>query len=88
METVSEYITDPLQRGLVSVGVNTPGKTAAAVFLLTEAAQFWIKPDLTFDRSTGGLRPWSLLAGSGPNATPTPHYVVSGVTALILSLII
>lgn len=89
---LTDNIILPYQRGLVRIGLNSAFKVGLAAGVLTTAGLWYFRPDFAFDKETGQVRPWSLLAPdeaeqTGPGATRVPWYVVSASVFYTLNLI-
>lgn len=91
MEFIATYFNDPIQSGLVRIGVDTPLKTTILFTGVTAAAQWAIRPSLTFD-SQGRPKQWNLIPTSAADAsiekTPLPWYLVSLTVGYLAGLVI
>lgn len=85
---VGTYFNEPVQRALETIGVDDPLKTTFFVAALASGAQFYFKPDLTFDEQ-GRARPWNLLANDGTvRPTSMPWYLASLSIGYLAGLVI
>jgi len=87
MQTIDETVIQPLERGLVKIGINSAGKAGVFFAVLTAGSLFVLKPSAMFDQTTGRPRQWSAF-GDAVNPTPVPWWLASAGIGWGLSLII
>ncbi len=87
MDLLDEKVIQPLEKRLLSVGIDSSGKAGLAVAAVVAAVLFVVKPVSMFDPTTGKPRQWSGFSDS-VNPTPVTWWLASGGIGWGVSLII
>ena len=87
--TFVENFVDPVERGLMKVGIDSAFKAGVATAVLTAGILWVVKPASMFEQGSGDPKGWSLLKQQGTGETTyLTWWGTSLITGYVVSLVI